>query len=288
MIDNHLSGRYYFVISLRQSEFQPIRIRRYYTWIHSNAIAGPYLVEELVDLVGSGKAFAHTPVVEASGYNEAKPWLNRWIQLREIASTESGRRLFIHGDDALHQFSCEACAKPLTVRLQRIGLFRCPHCNTMHKISERQTAPHSYDVTVIEEQRPCAGDDNHGRETSVGVFPLTGSDGPGRNLGKTTNRPGVLTGKRTGRHNSRRSQTCSIARRAISAVKTYTLHVQYKDGRFDYLNAATLDRFLSKGRISRFFRPSEEAWVTVGIDPIRGDGRPETMYTGNERRSSQW
>ncbi len=67
-------------------------------------------------------------------------------------------------------------------------------------------------------------------------------------------------------------------------MKAYIIHVQYSDGRFDYVSAPTLDRFLSKNRVKRFFRPSEGRWVTVGVDPIRENVERTFVYIGPERR----
>ena len=67
-------------------------------------------------------------------------------------------------------------------------------------------------------------------------------------------------------------------------MKAYIIHVQYIDGRFDYVSDMTLSRYLSRNRIRRFFRPSQAKWVTVGVDPIRESGESDYVYTGQERR----
>ena len=61
------------------------------------------------------------------------------------------------------------------------------------------------------------------------------------------------------------------------------LHIQYQNNKFDYVNNYILDRLINKRRIKRFFRPSEEKWVILGIDSIRGNGGD---YEGQERRQA--
>ncbi len=59
------------------------------------------------------------------------------------------------------------------------------------------------------------------------------------------------------------------------------LHVQYKDFNYDYVNARNLDKLLVNKTIRLFYRPSEERWVYVLRDPIRGIGGD---YSGPNRR----
>lgn len=59
------------------------------------------------------------------------------------------------------------------------------------------------------------------------------------------------------------------------------LRVQYQDYRYDYVDAHTLDRLLSGKTLLQFYRPSEERWVDVYRDPIRGLGGD---YSGPGRR----
>jgi hypothetical protein len=63
------------------------------------------------------------------------------------------------------------------------------------------------------------------------------------------------------------------------------LRVQYQDDKFDYVNETTLGRLIFSREIKRFYRPSEEKWITPGLDPVRGAGGP---YTGPERRQVQY
>jgi len=59
------------------------------------------------------------------------------------------------------------------------------------------------------------------------------------------------------------------------------LHVQYDDGSDGYVDARTLDRLLLGKTLKQFYRPSEQRWVNVYRDPIRGLGGD---YSGHDRR----
>ena len=63
------------------------------------------------------------------------------------------------------------------------------------------------------------------------------------------------------------------------------LHIQYQNNKFDYVNHYILGKLINKRRVKRFFRPSEEKWVIIGVDPIRGNGGD---YEGHERRQIQY
>ena len=62
------------------------------------------------------------------------------------------------------------------------------------------------------------------------------------------------------------------------------LHVQYKDFSYDHVDAITLDRLLADRNIRLFYRPSEERWVYVYRDAVRGIGGD---YSGPNRRQGQ-
>ena len=66
------------------------------------------------------------------------------------------------------------------------------------------------------------------------------------------------------------------------------LRVQYPDSRYDYVDAASLDRFIVNKSIKKFFRPSENVWVDVEQEPIRGkEGiHMGAIYIGPERRKN--
>jgi hypothetical protein len=61
-----------------------------------------------------------------------------------------------------------------------------------------------------------------------------------------------------------------------------TLHIQYRDGKYDYVNGGKLDKLLDLDRLRQFYRPSEKRWVDVKSDRMRSI---ETItYIGPERR----
>lgn len=62
------------------------------------------------------------------------------------------------------------------------------------------------------------------------------------------------------------------------------IRVMYGDYRYDYVNTDALDRLISSARIMKFLRLSEDRWVEVGCDPMRGIGG---TYTGEERRRTR-
>jgi hypothetical protein len=62
------------------------------------------------------------------------------------------------------------------------------------------------------------------------------------------------------------------------------LHVQYHDNKYDYVIHTTLDELIDTQRIKRFYRPSEERWITPDLDPVRGIGG---HYLGPERRHTR-
>jgi hypothetical protein len=56
----------------------------------------------------------------------------------------------------------------------------------------------------------------------------------------------------------------------------------YTDYNYDYVNTSELDHLIASKRIVKFVRPSEDQWVYITGDLIRGSGR--TTYRGPERR----
>ena len=63
------------------------------------------------------------------------------------------------------------------------------------------------------------------------------------------------------------------------------IRVQYKDQRYDYVDAALLDHIIATKPVMKFFRPSEGLWVNVEQDALRGLGGDE--YAGPERRAPE-
>jgi len=61
------------------------------------------------------------------------------------------------------------------------------------------------------------------------------------------------------------------------------IRVQYVSGKFDYTDRLTLHRLIESGKLKKFLRPSSQDWVTIGVDPVRGQGGG--LYQGPDRRS---
>ncbi len=61
------------------------------------------------------------------------------------------------------------------------------------------------------------------------------------------------------------------------------IYVQYQDGSYDLVDDPALDSLLAGKYIRKFYRRSEERWVDVSCDPLRGSGG---TYLGPERRQS--
>ena len=62
------------------------------------------------------------------------------------------------------------------------------------------------------------------------------------------------------------------------------LHIQYPDKKYDYISTLMLDHLIRKRSIKKFFRLSENRWVDIDLDPLRGEAVEH--YDGMERRSS--
>jgi hypothetical protein len=61
------------------------------------------------------------------------------------------------------------------------------------------------------------------------------------------------------------------------------IRIQYNNDKYDYVPGQILDEMLSLSNIKQFYRHSEQRWVTVGVDRIRGTGG---RYVGPERREA--
>ena len=59
------------------------------------------------------------------------------------------------------------------------------------------------------------------------------------------------------------------------------IEVKYQNNCYDIVPDLMLDELISSLKIKQFYRFSEERWVTVGSDRIRGVGG---SYSGPERR----
>jgi hypothetical protein len=61
------------------------------------------------------------------------------------------------------------------------------------------------------------------------------------------------------------------------------LRVRYQDNSYGEVDARILDRLLLGKTLKQFYRPSEERWVDVYRDRIRGLGGD---YSGSDRRQT--
>jgi hypothetical protein len=68
-------------------------------------------------------------------------------------------------------------------------------------------------------------------------------------------------------------------------VETMLLYVQYQDDSHDVVDAHTLDKLIAGNNLRQFYRRSEERWVNVCHDPVRGTGGD---YSGPDRRQPQY
>lgn len=57
--------------------------------------------------------------------------------------------------------------------------------------------------------------------------------------------------------------------------------VKYYNNVYDFVPPFTLDALLLSEQIKEFYRPSEQRWIKLGVDQIRGIGGD---YNGSERR----
>jgi hypothetical protein len=53
---------------------------------------------------------------------------------------------------------------------------------------------------------------------------------------------------------------------------------------FDYVPGILLDTLITGDKITHFYRPSEERWINIRLDPVRGSGGG---YQGSERRKAE-
>lgn len=62
------------------------------------------------------------------------------------------------------------------------------------------------------------------------------------------------------------------------------IRIMYTDYSYDYVNARKLDQLIASRKIIKFVRPSEDAWVDISRDLVRGKGGEP--YKGPERRTA--
>jgi len=62
------------------------------------------------------------------------------------------------------------------------------------------------------------------------------------------------------------------------------MQVVYQDNSHDMISAFTLDPLIESNKIKMFYRPSEDRWITVGVDSVRNNTDELAHYDGHERR----
>lgn len=67
----------------------------------------------------------------------------------------------------------------------------------------------------------------------------------------------------------------------INKVAIRVVRTQYHDNSYVYVPASALQALIASKTIVRFYRPIEQRWVDIVIDPVRGSGG---LYNGPERR----
>jgi hypothetical protein len=72
----------------------------------------------------------------------------------------------------------------------------------------------------------------------------------------------------------------------VMEVLIMLIRVQYRDQRYDYVDAKLLDHIIATKPIMKFYRPSEGLWVDVERALVRGTGGEYGEYSGPERRLS--
>ena len=60
------------------------------------------------------------------------------------------------------------------------------------------------------------------------------------------------------------------------------IEVQYRNGSEGFVDDITLNELIVSNRIRQFYRPFEQRWVDVDLDPVR---RGTNRYRGPERRA---
>ncbi len=79
------------------------------------------------------------------------------------------------------------------------------------------------------------------------------------------------------------SYTETILMRLLPKELRVALLVKYANDGMGYIPVCELDKLLTTGKVEAFKRSSGE-WVNPKVDPVRGQGMPNT-YTGPNRRA---
>jgi hypothetical protein len=60
-----------------------------------------------------------------------------------------------------------------------------------------------------------------------------------------------------------------------------TIQVQFRNGKYDYVDSWKLNELIDLGQVKQFYRPSENRWIDVELDPMRGKVK---SYRSRENR----
>ena len=68
------------------------------------------------------------------------------------------------------------------------------------------------------------------------------------------------------------------------------LHIRviYKKGNFDYVSGDLLDSLIKLDEITHFYRGSENRWINIKLDPIRGRGGGRCYLGPGRRKIDDW
>jgi hypothetical protein len=66
------------------------------------------------------------------------------------------------------------------------------------------------------------------------------------------------------------------------------IRVIYKTGNSDYVSGGFLDSLIKLDEITHFYRASENRWINIKLDPIRGGGGGGRYPGPGRRRIDDW
>ena len=66
------------------------------------------------------------------------------------------------------------------------------------------------------------------------------------------------------------------------------IRVINKTGKFDYVSGDLLDSLIELDEITHFYRASENGWINIKLDPIRGRGGGDCYLGPGRRRIDDW
>lgn len=67
-------------------------------------------------------------------------------------------------------------------------------------------------------------------------------------------------------------------------VRRMLINIKYNNDQYDYVPRRILNELIARKEIKQFYRRSEQRWVRIGVDRMRGMGG---AYNSVERRETQ-